>query len=504
MGGVAAIQIETVRRIHVPPNASIFKALGLEQSFEAAVADLIDNSLDAEASKVLVRFVLRTGRAAQLVIVDDGTGMDEARINAAMQLGRPKGKSKVAHGFYGMGLKASSFGQASTLTVLSRRSRHEPEGRRMHRETRVGDFEVDVLNADSVGVALQGLLQLVSSPKRGTVVQWDDVKDFPGSRDPAQTNAYLDSKVTALNRHLGMIYHRLLERGDVDISIDVYDADEDVAGPLTSVDPIDPFGYHRTGDPAYPKELIAEVGRTDVRLQCHIWPPRSDAPQYRLYGKPAETFQGLYLYRKDRLLKAGGWGGVVQDQKAFKLARVAVDVDDHLDVFDMSVSKEGVRLKSRLVGAIEQASSEDGTTFEHYLDVAAETVKRGNARQPKRVKILPPGQGLDPAVKQAIKREAQLLEGEEAIRIRWKNMRGSDFLTMDRKARTLWLNSKYKQTVLHGAPGNVNDAPLVKALLYLLFEDLFRGQAMGPRDKENERFWNRVLNAAAEAEAKYQ
>lgn len=504
MDDVAAIQIETVRRIHVPPSDDIFKALGLEQSFEAAVADLIDNSLDAKASKVLVRFLLRKGRAAQLVIVDNGRGMDEARINDAMQLGRRRGKKTASHGFYGMGLKASTFGQASTLTVLSRRYGDEPEGRRMQREAGPGDFEVDVLNTETVGVVLQGLLQLVDSPKQGTVVQWDDVKDFPVSRDPAQTHTYLDNKVSALNRHLGMVYHRLLERREVEVSIDVYDADEDLAGPPTFIDPIDPFGYHRTGDPGYPKELVAEAGSAKVALQCHIWPPRSDAPQYRLYGKPVEDFQGLYLYRKDRLLKAGGWGGVIQDQKSFKLARVAVDIDKHLDVFEMSVSKEGVRLKSSLVTAIEQASSQDGTTFEDYLDAATESVKRGNARQRKRVKILPPGQGLDPAVKQAIKRDAPLLEGEEAVRIRWKNMRGSNFVAMDRKARTLWLNEKYRQTVLHGDRGNVNDAPLVKTLLFLLFEDLFRGQAMGPKDKENERFWNRVLKAAAEAEARYQ
>ncbi|UGU30614.1 ATP-binding protein [Mycolicibacterium smegmatis] len=504
MDDIATIHIDSVNHIHVPPTDGLLKALGLEQSFEAAVADLIDNSLDAKATRVLVRFILRKERAAQLIIVDNGRGMDHAQINEAMQLGRRRGKQTASHGFYGVGLKASTFGQASTLTVLSRGYGNESEGRRMHREAGPGDFEVDVLNPETVGVVLQGLLQFVGSSKQGTVVQWDGVKDFPGSRDPAQTNTYLDNKVSALNRHLGMVYHRLLERREVEISIDVYDADAAVAGPPTSVDPIDPFGYHRTGDPAYPKELVAEVGHMKVALQCHIWPPRSDAPQYRLYGKPVEDYQGLYLYRKDRLLKAGGWGGVVQDQKSFKLARVAVDIDKHLDVFDMSVSKEGVRLKSSLVAAIEQASSRDGTTFEDYLEAATDAVKRGNTRQRKRVKILPPGQGLDPVVKRAIKREAPLLEGEEAIRIRWKNMRGSNFVVMDRKARTLWLNEKYRQTVLHGDRGNVNDAPLLKALLYLLFEDLFRGQAMGPKDKENERFWNRVLMAAAEAEAKYQ
>jgi hypothetical protein len=505
MTDLRATPIETVGRIHVPPNPGIFKALGLEQSFEAAVADLIDNSLDAEASFVLVRFVLRGGRARQLLIIDNGKGMDEARIDAAMQLGRPKGKSKIAHGFYGMGLKSASFGQASTLTVLSRRARHDPVGRRMYREKRVGDFDVDVLDGEAVGVLLEELLLLTGSSTRGTVVQWDGVKEFPGSRDPAQTNAYLDKQVTALNRHLGMIYHRLLERGDIDIMIDVYEAEEDIVGAPTSVEPVDPFPPEpRTGDPDYPKDLVATVGGAEVTLHCCIWPPRSDTPQFRLYGKPVESFQGFYLYRKDRLLKAGGWGGVIQEQKSFKLARVAVDVDDHLDVFDMSVSKEGVRLKSKLVGAIEQALSQDDTTFRDYLYAAAETVKRGNTWQPKRVKILPPGQGLDPDVRQAIKRGTELLEGEQPIRIRWKSMRGNEFVTLDRKTRTLWLNAKYKQAVLHGDQGNVNDAPLVKTLLFLLFEDLFRGQAMGPKDKENQRFWTRVLTAAAEAEARYQ
>ncbi len=504
MTELLATPIETVGQIHVPPNPGIFKALGLEQSFEAAVADLIDNSLDAGAGRVLVRFVLRRGRAAQLLIIDDGKGMDELRIDAAMQLGRPKSKAKVSHGFYGMGLKSASFGQASILTVMSRRARHDPEGRRMYREKPVGDFDVDVLDGEAVGIHLAELLLLVGSPQRGTVVQWDDVKDFPGSRDPAQTDAYLDRQISALNRHLGMTYHRLLERQDIDITIDVYEVVEDIAGPPTSVEPVNPFGYHRTGDPDYPMDLIAKVADAEVTLHCHIWPPRSDTPQFRLYGRAVETFQGFYLYRKDRLLKAGGWGGVIQEQKSFKLARVAVDVDEHLDVFDMSVSKEGVRLKAKLVRAIEQARSQDDTTFRDYLDGAAETVKRGNSWQPKRTKILPPGQGLDPDVKRAITRGSLLLEGEEPVRIRWGNLRGNNFVKMDRKARTLWLNSKYKRVVLHGDQGNVNDAPLLKTLLFLLFEDLFRGQAMGPRDKENDQFWTRVLTVAAEAEARYQ
>lgn len=496
--------IETVRRVHVPPDPSIFKALGLNQSFEAAVADLIDNSLDAGASRVLVRFVLHNGRAAQLLIIDNGNGMNDAKIDAAMQLGRPKAKPSTSHGFYGMGLKSASFGQASTLTVMSRQTRCSAQGRRMYREKATRDFDVDVLKSDAVEHRLQGLLHLVQSRTHGTVVQWDDVRDFPRSRDPAQTTAYIDKRMTELNRHLGMVYHRLLAAGGVEIILDAYDANDDVAGLPFSVDPVNPFAYHRTGYPGYPKDLVARLPDTEVKLQCHIWPARSDAPEYRLYGKAVENFQGFYLYRKDRLLMAGGWGGVIQEHKSYKLARVAIDIDQHLDIFKMSVEKAGVQLSQGLVHAIEQARSERGATFRQYLDAAAETFKKGNTWRPKRTKILPPGQGLDPDVKRAIKRSSLLLEGQEPVRIRWKSMRGDDFIRMDRKARTLWLNEKYRLAVLHSDPGNVNDAPLVKTLLFLLFEDLFRGQAMGPKDKENHEFWSEVLTAAAQAEEKYQ
>lgn len=496
--------IESVRRVHVPPDPGILKALGMNQSFESAVADLIDNSLDADANFVLIRFVLRRGRAWQLQIIDNGNGMNEARIDAAMRLGKRKEHGRISYGYYGMGLKSASFGQASTLTVMSRSARASAEGRRMYREKPGADFDVDVLNPEAVGEHLDAFLPLVRSVKKGTVVQWDSVKDFPRSRDTSQTGAYIGRRITDLHRHLGMVYHRLLERGDVEITIDSYDLDEAVAGIPTLVDPVNPFDYHRSGNPEYPKDLIAELSNRQVILRCCIWPAKSQAPQYRLYGRPVESFQGFYLYRKDRLLKAGGWGGVIQESKSYKLARIAVDIDEHLDVFKMSVEKSGVEFSSELVHAIERAHDDRGTTLQQYLDAAAETVKKGNTWQPKKTKILPPGQGLDPSVKTAIKRGSPVLEDKDPISVRWGKIAGGGFVEVDRKQRTLWLNDKYRPWLLHGNGGSLNDAPLVKALLFLLYEDMFRGQAMGPKDKENCQFWAEVLTAAAAAEEKYQ
>ncbi len=495
-----AAAIETIRRIHVTPDAGVLKAIGLNHGFDSAIADLVDNSVDAHARNILVRFVLRGGLATGLLVVDDGEGMDEAGVNGAMRLGRPKTNSAQSLGHFGMGLKSASFSQASTLTVLTRRAGGAPEGRRMRRDSPGGTFEVDVLDPSAVARRLETMSAGLGLAGNGTVVQWDDCRTFPASREPAVTTKFLETKVAELRNRLGLLFHRLLADGAVRIAVDVWDADEQEGGLAHPIEPIDPFAYSRPGHADYPKVLVAKHGGRDVKLRCHIWPGGSDSPQFRLHGRPVDAFQGFYLYRNDRLLMTGGWGGVTNETKALRLARAAVDIEDHLDGFTMSMEKSGVQLVADLVHAIENSASVDGTTFTKYLDDATETFKESNRRVRRRTPILPPGQGLHPRVKKAIERGSPVLDGEEPVRIKWTRFTGEDFVEVDRQNRTLWLNNRYRSAVLHGDQGGVNDAPLLKALLFLVFEDLFRGQAMGAKDKENQGFWIDVLTAAAEAE----
>lgn len=492
--------IDAIDRIQVRPDVGVLKAIGLNHAFESAVADLVDNSLDARSTRVLIRFVIRNGLAARLLVIDDGEGMDDRAIDGAMQLGLHNQDSDGALGHFGMGLKSATFSQASTLTVLSRSPAAAAVGRRMFRESKGGDFEVDVLDPAAVQGPLSLCLAAVDGPVAGTVVMWDQCRTFPTAEDRSVTRHYLDDKVLELRRHLGLVFHRLLGSRDLRIGIDVWDADTAESGLEFEVEPIDPFGYSRTGEPGYPKTLHASIGTRSIDLACHIWPGRSDSPLYRLHGKLVENFQGLYLYRNKRLLLAGGWGGVVHEHKSYRLARVAVDIEHHLDVFAMSMEKAGVQLLPDVVHAIEEAKALDGTTLRDYLDDAASAYKDSNARVRKRTPILPPGQGIHPRIKRAIERENTLLAGEEPLRIRWKPLSDEDFLDVDRPNRTLWLNARYRPAVLSGKTGGVNDAPLVKALLFLIFEDLFRGQAMGAKDKENLQVWNEILTAAAQTQ----
>ncbi len=68
----------------LPPDASVLlesmRAIGYDAA--TAVADIIDNSITAGASKVSVRFDPGTPRT--VAILDNGRGMDEGELEHAM------------------------------------------------------------------------------------------------------------------------------------------------------------------------------------------------------------------------------------------------------------------------------------------------------------------------------------------------------------------------------------------------------------------------------------
>ena len=72
---------------NMPPFAPVLmqstRAIGY--SLEAAIADIIDNSIAAKAGKVQLSF-FPVGDA-YVSILDNGTGMDDAQMNIAMQYG---------------------------------------------------------------------------------------------------------------------------------------------------------------------------------------------------------------------------------------------------------------------------------------------------------------------------------------------------------------------------------------------------------------------------------
>src|SRR5436190_6780939 len=106
---------------HLPPNfGRLDKALrSIGYSFEAAVADIIDNSIDANARHILVRFILHKQKPLDLVIWDDGDGMSPETLREAMRFGADVTQELDRLGKFGLGLKLASLSQAKELRVFS-------------------------------------------------------------------------------------------------------------------------------------------------------------------------------------------------------------------------------------------------------------------------------------------------------------------------------------------------------------------------------------------------
>lgn len=96
--------------------------------FNTALADIVDNSVDAQASKVLIRIQMDAFGETTITIADNGIGMNEPDLENAMTYGAKSKQVKSRLGKFGLGLK-NSFD-----SLLSSAISHQPWRRRRNRE----------------------------------------------------------------------------------------------------------------------------------------------------------------------------------------------------------------------------------------------------------------------------------------------------------------------------------------------------------------------------------
>jgi hypothetical protein len=302
-----------LRAVDLDPK--LVNSIGLRHSLATAVADLVDNSLDALANTIRIRFLLDGSAPVGLQVIDDGNGMDGALVDRAMTYAGTREYGATDLGHFGVGLKAASLSQASTVLIYSRMHGSPAVGRKL---VRCGDgrvpqvgivdssFAAARLDATNIGVPLS----------HGTIIEWRDVRTFPSTADEGELTRWHEGAVRDVRSHLGLVLHRILAAEGPKISLDSYDLTYRAAGAARTVEPIDPFGYRVTGDLNFPQELRITVvdGSEPIRAKAHIWPAKSQDPGFKLGGQPGVGFQGCYVYRRGRLLQAGGWCGLFKER----------------------------------------------------------------------------------------------------------------------------------------------------------------------------------------------
>ncbi|KHF82184.1 hypothetical protein OA15_20560 [Vibrio vulnificus] len=89
-------------------------------SREAAFADIIDNSIAANANKISIELRYMFGEL-RVIITDNGDGMSEDELRNAMRYGSEKRPNPKSLGKFGMGLKTASTAFCRRLVVLTQK-----------------------------------------------------------------------------------------------------------------------------------------------------------------------------------------------------------------------------------------------------------------------------------------------------------------------------------------------------------------------------------------------
>lgn len=444
-------------------------------SLEQALSDLIDNSINAAASNILIRFICDEEKIVSVALADDGSGMAEETLRNAMRFGSDRVDDAESLGKFGMGLKLASFSHAKTLTVLTRKN-GVTIGRQWTLEGIERGWECQLLESDEVEKALSWRWAGLDLDRNGTVVIWDRLDKLAVSSSGLRSTLKMIQR--RLQTHVGLHFHRFLEAGRLRVLLDQQRIGAREHGIQVEIEPLNPFSYERSGHAAYPKMFEVDLkGVGSFRAEGHIWPPNSESRNYSL-GHNAAARQGIYFYRNDRLIQVGGWNGLVQHdaEPHSSLARVLVDLPPSLDTsFGLNVQKSAVIVPPGFADALSEASDENGGTFEDFRHTAQKIYRNQDARAHKEFPFVP-GKGV-PVDIHRLTWETLFPDAENVrpVDFVWEELGENEMFEIDQSEQTILLNKRYRSALLHGAkPGRV-DAPLFKTMLLLILEqDLFK------------------------------
>lgn len=342
--------VRTKSTLEVIPSARrLFRSLrDVGYDFKHAVADLIDNSIEADASSIAINMHF-DGEQSFVHIADNGVGMSGTAITEAMRFGTERNYEADELGKFGLGLKTASLSQCSRLTVASR---NDSTTRQI--ETRQWDLaHVEKTNRwEIIDVPAIDCPKNLVEPLQGatgTVIMWELLDRLLGYKIPwgeSARSGFL-SIADELDQHLGMVFHRFLSgealrRKKLHITLNG-----------TRVELWDPFARDEGATLRLPEKEIkihGDEGHGLIAWRPYILPRQdqfSSLKSFNRYAGPRKWNyqQGFYIYRADRLIQSGGWSYMRTADEHTKLARAAIDFWPDLDsAFDLNVAKARVNL----------------------------------------------------------------------------------------------------------------------------------------------------------------
>jgi hypothetical protein len=376
----------------IPSARRLIKSLrNMGYDFSSAVADLIDNSISANATEINIS-VEFDGDHSKVRIADNGSGMSENQLKEAMRYGSDRDyEEDNALGKFGLGLKTASLSQCQKLSVVTREEVHKEFYAYcwdLEHIDKTDQWELIIPDKKQVEKILKGHL----SKNGGTVVVWESLDRMLGQKHPygEASRKRLWRMCRELEDHLAMVFHRFLS-GEVPgkkINIILND---------NLLIPWDPFVRNEKKTRQL-DTCVLYLSREDVSgnvtLRPYILPHQDDFSSMEVFNRASgpkkwNQQQGFYIYRASRLIQSGGWCNVRAADEHTKLARISLDFSPELDdAFSINVAKMRVLIPQEVRDEIEEIASnvaKQARIVYDKKDKPKQTDKPGKASSLKKV-----------------------------------------------------------------------------------------------------------------------
>lgn len=329
-----------------PAKALLTGLRAIGYNFSTAVADIIDNSISAQATEVRI-YSDPLNQEPYFCILDNGYGMSTTELDNAMLPGSDRESKEDCMqelGRFGLGLKSASLSQCREFTVASKK----------YGKIRAMSFDLDVIEASNKLLLKQlNNEEIESIPEidrlkgyeSGTLVVWtkfDKIEGLAKNFEDSFRAVVADSK-----KHVELVFHRFYNK------VAIYYNEK-------RIERRDPFLLGSVGRQQTGRTSVINIDGSEIVVTPYTLPFANTltSEEKALLGNPKSIFdeQGFYLYRNERLISWGSWMRMGIRSELNKLARIQIDIPSSLDsVWMLDVKKSSAKIPDKIKDRIRMA-----------------------------------------------------------------------------------------------------------------------------------------------------
>ena len=281
---------EDIQNVGILPNVNFLTTLrNSGYNNYTAIADIVDNSLDNDVDSKNVWVIIKPNK--NILIIDDGSGMNSATLNEALKLGSQTGKdSSIDLGSYGTGLKGAFLSMGRKLIVRTKE---------MNGDFLVAVFDYDEMITNNIWYAPIGIgsneeyenFKSLTNCDHGTIIEITNLDRISNTN----TSVFKD----ILIKRFSLYYKYIIEEKNINIFLNG-----------EKIKPFDPMWRNESWS-----KLLSEFNETfehnNKTYKYNAYYLEDQGNKFSRVVERNQSKSGLYIYRNYRLVGEGVGLGVI-------------------------------------------------------------------------------------------------------------------------------------------------------------------------------------------------